>query len=180
MRWWWGKVHHNLKVSHQLKEKTCSSEQKKFSTSFKNLNNKSLKQFQDVAKLMQRILYNESAIYFHSAFGCKPGHFLGLWKVLILMQRGKRGVRRWEFSSWSITISFPPLFLNWAAYQKFKVFRRFSNQLGSVSMNWVGEWDISAEEYPESFYSESRPVFKTGMRPTNQTLQPKNKPTDQL
>ena len=44
-----------------------------------------------------------------------------------------------------------PLFLNWAAYQKFKVFRRFSNQLGSVSMNWVGEWDISAEEYPESF-----------------------------
>ena len=114
------------------------------------------------------------ASFFHSAVSCKPGHFLGLWNVL-LDAKGESGSENFQDDQLPSVF---PLLLKWAAYQKFKVFRRFSNQLRSVSMNWVGEWDISEEVncrgISGKFYSGARPVLKTGVRPTNQTLQPKN------
>ena len=114
------------------------------------------------------------ACFFHSAVSCKPGHFLWLWNVL-LDAKAESGSE--NFKDDQLPSVFP-LLLKWAAYQKFKVFRRFSNQLRSVSMNWVGKWDISEEMncrgISGKFYSEARPVLKTGVRPTNQTWQPRN------
>ena len=68
-------------------------------------------------------------------------------------------------------VRFLPVFEKWfGANQKFKVFRRFSNQL-SLGGICLKKWN--SMEFFETLYSGTRPMFKTGVRPTNQPSQTK-------